>query len=85
MLAIRIKHNPDIKKNLLRVTTKVNELVITKGYRVWATTIDGQNAFAPLLCFAQVSSDSQNTHDQIMSDRSSNMHDEIAFCALLHS
>ena len=44
MLAIRIKHNPDIKKTLLTVTTKVNELVITRGYRVWATMIEGQNA-----------------------------------------
>ena len=29
------------------------QLVITKGYWVWATTIEGQNTFAPLLlCFA---------------------------------
>ena len=27
-------------------------LVITKGYGVRATTIEGQNAFAPWLCFA---------------------------------
>ena len=26
-------------------------LVITKGYRVQATTIRGQNAFAPMICF----------------------------------
>ena len=52
MLAIRIKYNPDIKKNLLTETTKVNELVITRGYRVWATMIEGQNARAPLLFFA---------------------------------
>ena len=32
-------------------------LVITKDYRVLATTIEGQNAFAPALCFAYVSSD----------------------------
>ena len=29
-----------------------NKLVITKGYGVRATTIEGQNAFAPALCFA---------------------------------
>ena len=28
------------------------KLVITKGYGVRATTIEGQNAFAPALCFA---------------------------------
>ena len=28
------------------------KLVITKGYGVRATTIEGQNAFAPSLCFA---------------------------------
>ena len=27
-------------------------VVITKGYGVRATTIEGQNAFAPVLCFA---------------------------------
>ena len=32
-------------------------LVITKGYELRATTIEGQNAFAPSLCFAQVSPD----------------------------
>ena len=25
--------------------------IITKGYGVWATTIEGQNAFGPTLCF----------------------------------
>ena len=30
------------------------KLVITEGYGVWATTIEGQNAFAPELCFAYV-------------------------------
>ena len=30
------------------------KLVITKVYGVQAKTIEGQNAFAPLLCFAQV-------------------------------
>ena len=28
------------------------KLVITKGYGVRATTIEGQNAFSPALCFA---------------------------------
>ena len=50
-----------------------NQLVITKGYWVWATTIESQNAFAPTQCFAQVSrGDGQNTRDQITSDRRSN-------------
>ena len=30
----------------------LQELVITKGYGVQATTIEGQNTFAPKLCFA---------------------------------
>ena len=38
------------------------KLVITKGYGVRATTIEGQNAFAP---------DGQNTGDQITSDKRS--------------
>ena len=29
-----------------------NKLAITKGYGVRVTMIEGQNAFAPLLCFA---------------------------------
>ena len=33
----------------------IKKLVITKGYRVRATMIEGQNAFAPSLCFAPVS------------------------------
>ena len=44
---------------ILPTLSTINRLitVITKGYRVQVTTIEGQNAFAPLLCFAQVSSD----------------------------
>ena len=38
---------------LLRLIGDLN-LIITKVYGVQATIIDGQNAFAPLLCFAQV-------------------------------
>ena len=49
----------------------MNELVLIRGYRVWATMIEGQNAWAPLLSFALSSSDSQNTCDQITSDRRS--------------
>ena len=33
------------------------KVVITKGYGVRATTIEGQNAFAPALCFLLSSSD----------------------------
>ena len=33
----------------------IKKLVITKGCGVRATTIEGQNAFAPSLCFAPVS------------------------------
>ena len=39
------------------------KLVKTKGYGVRATTIEVKGAFAPMLCFAQVSR--QNTRDQI--------------------
>ena len=35
----------------------VTRLAITKGYGVRATTIEGQKAFAPALCFAYVSRD----------------------------
>ena len=42
-------------------------LVIIKGYRMRAKTIEGQNAFAPSLCVT----DRQNTRDQITSDRRS--------------
>ena len=37
-------------------------LVINKGYRVRATTIEGQNAFALSLCSAYVSCDSWSKH-----------------------
>ena len=50
---------------------KIFLLVKTKSYGMWATTIEGQNAFAPTLCFAQVRhvTGGQNTRDQFMSDR----------------
>ena len=38
------------------------QLVITKGYEVRATTIEGQNAFAPTLYFAQVEHDRWSKH-----------------------
>ena len=40
----------------------VTRLEITKGYGVRATTIEGQNAFAPALCFAYVSRDGWSEH-----------------------
>ena len=48
-------------------------VVITKGYGVRATTIEGQYAFAPSLCALRKFhvTDSQNTRDQIASDRKS--------------
>ena len=59
----------EVKKKIIIII-----LVVTKGYRVWATTIEGQNIFAPTLCFAQVSCDRWSKHafhDQITSDRKS--------------
>ena len=58
---------------LLRLIRNLNlKLVITKVYGVRATTIESQNAFAPLLCFAQVLRDRwSNTRDLITSDRRS--------------
>ena len=46
-------------------------VVITKGYGVRATTIEFQYAFAPSLCALRKFhvTDSQNTRDQIASDR----------------
>ena len=48
-------------------------VVITKGYGVRATTIEGQYAFALSLCALRKFhvTDSQNTRDQIASDRKS--------------
>ena len=46
-------------------------LVITKGYRVRATTIEDQNAFASCASSKFHVTDSQNTRDQITSDRRS--------------
>ena len=36
----------------VKFVTNLLKLVITKGYGVRATNIEGQNAFAPTLCFA---------------------------------
>ena len=48
------------------------KLVITKGYGVRATTIEGQNAFAPRCALRKFHvTDSQNTRDQITSGRKS--------------
>ena len=66
------------------IAMKSAVLVTTKGYRVLVTTIESQNAFAPSLRFAYVSRDSQNTHDQITSDRKSKFNhtrDQIVNCA----
>ena len=57
-----------------RVKKNISKLVITKGYEVRATTIEGQNAFALTLCFAKVKFsviDGRNTCDQIAGDRRS--------------
>jgi len=32
-------------------THKQNKQVVTRGYRARVTTIEGQNVFAPTLCF----------------------------------
>ena len=37
-------------------------VVITKGQQVWVTSIRGSNAFAPSLCFEQVSHDRWTKH-----------------------
>ena len=54
---LRIQKYPDTCGQGLSEYMVTCILVITKGYRVQATTIEGQNAFPPLLCFAQVSRD----------------------------
>ena len=57
---------------------------LTKGYRVQATTIKGQNVSAPTLsfCASFTMVDGQNMRDQITSDRrAKNASDQIAFCA----
>ena len=51
-----------------------NQLVITKGYKVRVTTIEGQNAFLLRRCALRKFHviDGQNTRDKITSDRRSN-------------
>ena len=60
-------------------------LVITKGYGVRASTIKGQNAFAPRCALRKFHvTDGQNTRDKITSDRRSRRayaRDRIVFCA----
>ena len=46
-----------------------------------ATTIEDQNAFASCASSKFHVTDSQNTRDQITSDRRSNSRDQIALCA----
>ena len=44
-----------ILEYLVSQEEKINiltKLVVTKGYGVWATTIESRNAFAQTLCFA---------------------------------
>ena len=50
--------------NTLDITSVHNlyRLLIAKGYGVQATTIEGKIAFAPTLCFAQVSCDRWSKH-----------------------
>ena len=48
----RAKFPWDLYKENKTYKPDAYKLVITKGYRVQATTIEGQNAFVPALCFA---------------------------------
>ena len=51
---------------------------------MWATTIEGQNAFAPTVCALHKFhvTDGENTRDQNTSDRRSKCaYDQIALCA----
>ena len=50
---------------------KLIKIVMTEGYRVRATTIEGQNAFASMAFGKFHLTDGQNTRDQITSDRRS--------------
>ena len=47
------------------------KLLITKGYRVWATTIEGQNALLQRCVGKFHVTNGQNKRDQITSDRRS--------------
>ena len=73
-----LKQVSTLKRRKCRNNDKLNNilliiLLITKGCGVWATTIEGQNAFALSLCFGKFHmTDNQNTRDPITSDRKSN-------------
>ena len=57
-------------------------LVITKGYGVQTTSIEGENAFAHRCTLRKLHvTDSKNIRDQITSDKSPNAGYQIAFCA----
>ena len=59
------------KYMITRIDLLISDLVITKGFAVRATTIKGQNTFAQMLFFAQVSCDRWSKHAWfITSDRS---------------
>ena len=53
---------------VIQLLLKLVMKVITKGYGVRATTIEGQNAFAPSLCYCTLRTlhvwESQNTRNQ---------------------
>ena len=53
---------PDFPCPVRTLNRWMDRLVITKGYGVRATAIEGQNAIAPTLCFAQVSRDKWSKH-----------------------
>ena len=42
-----------MQSNITSLRSLHGDLEITKGYGVQATTIEGQNDFAPTLCFAK--------------------------------
>ena len=59
------------------------KLVITKGYRERATTIEGQNTFAPMLCFVFLSFMWQMVKTYMIRLRvieGPNAHDQIVLC-----
>ena len=66
-----------------RLITKVIAKVKTKGYEVRATTIEGQNAFAPTLYLGYVSRDrrSKTRVIRLRPTEGPNARGQIALCA----
>ena len=72
---------PSLSQNFWDPLLVIKKLVITKGYGVGASTMEGQNAFAPTLCASFTRWMVKARVIRLRMIEVPNLSDQIAFCA----